>query len=347
MSLAAQDVFTDPDGTLLQNHTPNSGLGSWIVREISDYRPTISSGGYVTKDADVGRADDMICSSDLPTSLEKVTFDVTVLSIVADGSNPHINIGLFESPEQAPQNGLFMSTTARCTGDIRFDFGGLGGTPPPAPFITTYTIGTRIKCKVTVVGLQVKFYVGGVQVSTMTLPSAIGSDRTRILLSGSPAGPCGPSGIRVLRLDNLNVYQTESEPEVPEDPSSLAVTLGTRGWREVGLSWVDNSTTESGFKVEEGAGPSPGTAYVEVVSLGPDVVTHTRLIPVPVPPDVPTEKCYRVRAFSSVGNSGYSNVGCMTPLQAVGGNIISAANPVNLPYNQETGDVPTYTPQTT
>ncbi len=72
----------------------------------------------------------------------------------------------------------------------------------------------------------------------------------------------------------------------------------------IGLSWTDNSTNESGFKIEKS---QDGIAYTQVGTVGPNVVTYTHGSRLPA-----TLYYYRVRAYDSTSNSAYSNVATVT-----------------------------------
>jgi len=68
------------------------------------------------------------------------------------------------------------------------------------------------------------------------------------------------------------------------------------------LSWTDNSGNEDGFKIERCQGNNC-TNFVEIAQVGPNTTSF---------PDIgltgKTWYRYRVRAFNSAGNSGYSNI---------------------------------------
>lgn len=87
-------------------------------------------------------------------------------------------------------------------------------------------------------------------------------------------------------------------PAAPAAPSGLTASALSRS--QIRLSWVDNSTTENGFRVERCQG-SGCTAFTEIAVVGPDVTTfldggRTRN----------TVYTYRVRAFNAAGTSAYS-----------------------------------------
>lgn len=85
----------------------------------------------------------------------------------------------------------------------------------------------------------------------------------------------------------------------PTAPSSLTATAAS--FSSVTLKWADNSSNESGFRVERS---SNGVDYTEIATLGAGVTSYTNS-----GLSALTSYYYRVRAYNSTGNSGYSNVG--------------------------------------
>lgn len=80
-------------------------------------------------------------------------------------------------------------------------------------------------------------------------------------------------------------------------PTNLTATAVSSS--QIGLAWADNSSNESGFKVERSAN---GTDFSEVATVGPNVTSYT---------DgglgANTIYYYRVRAFNAAAVSAYSN----------------------------------------
>jgi hypothetical protein len=84
---------------------------------------------------------------------------------------------------------------------------------------------------------------------------------------------------------------------VPNAPSNLqSVVLSSTS---VKLTWQDNSSNESGFKIER---KLAGGGYSVVATLGSNVVTYTDN-----GLQTATTYYYRVYAYNSIGNSSYSN----------------------------------------
>jgi len=104
---------------------------------------------------------------------------------------------------------------------------------------------------------------------------------------------------KVLMSGRINAYNSiNAPPYEPALPSQL--TAGAASGNQIDLIWTDNSSDESGFKIERMTG-SEGT-YSQIATVGADVESYsdTGLSEV-------TPYYYRVSAFNSAGNSDYSN----------------------------------------
>ena len=95
-----------------------------------------------------------------------------------------------------------------------------------------------------------------------------------------------------------NATFTVSGPTVPAAPSSLAASA--QSTTQIKLTWADNSGNESGFKIERSATGSSGWSQIATVGAGVKTYTNGGLA-------ASTKYYYRVRAYNSAGNSGYSN----------------------------------------
>jgi parallel beta-helix repeat protein len=85
---------------------------------------------------------------------------------------------------------------------------------------------------------------------------------------------------------------------VPATPSSLNSNVISQN--RVDLTWTDGCNTEEGFKIER---RTPSGSWVQLQAVGINVTTYqdNNLTPA-------TSYEYRVRAYNSTGNSGYSNI---------------------------------------
>lgn len=95
---------------------------------------------------------------------------------------------------------------------------------------------------------------------------------------------------------------TTSAP--PAAPTALALTVKSSS--QINLSWTDNSSNETGFKVERS---TDGTTFTQIATTGASVKTYSNT-------GLTSKKkyYYRVRAYNAGGNSAYSSVTSATTL---------------------------------
>ena len=128
-----------------------------------------------------------------------------------------------------------------------------------------------------------------------------------------------PSIASIVRLSN-DVVPTP--PLAPSDLTANAVSSS-----QINLSWADNASNESGFRVERS---TDGTNFTEIGTLGPNVTTYasTGL-------SAATQYWYRVRAYNGTGPSGYAGPASATTLPAPPSQPPSA--PTGLTGTRQTG----------
>ena len=93
----------------------------------------------------------------------------------------------------------------------------------------------------------------------------------------------------------------------PAAPASLTATATTTS--QVNLAWTDNSSNEDGFKIERCSGNNC-TNFAQVATVGTNVRTYSN-----TGLAKNTFYTYRVRAYNSFGNSGYSNTSAARTLR--------------------------------
>jgi hypothetical protein len=101
-------------------------------------------------------------------------------------------------------------------------------------------------------------------------------------------------------------HGSPAQVTIPADPSNLtAAGISTSAIR---IEWVDNSSDEQGFKIEHCQG-STCTDFVQVATVSSNATNATIS-------GLGKNKTYRyrVRAYNSAGNSGYSNIASGTTL---------------------------------
>ena len=117
---------------------------------------------------------------------------------------------------------------------------------------------------------------------------------------------------------------TSTPSLTPIPPSNLIGTAG--GCLEIALSWADNSSNESGFKIERSQN---NISFSQIASVGANQTSYTaRQI-------TPGLRYFRVRAYNAAGNSTYSNTASATgeacptpaPTPALGGLTYNAGTP--------------------
>jgi subtilisin-like proprotein convertase family protein/transcriptional regulator CtsR len=115
--------------------------------------------------------------------------------------------------------------------------------------------------------------------------------------------------VRASNTGGDSAYSNEAAattlPNPPTAPSALTATAVSQ--TAIALRWRDNSTTETGFKLERRKGVG---SYAQIATPAVNATTYsdtTGLV-------VNTTYSYRVRAFNTGGNSAYSNEGTATTL---------------------------------
>lgn len=86
---------------------------------------------------------------------------------------------------------------------------------------------------------------------------------------------------------------------IPTAPSNLAVTVISS--TSIGLAWNDNSDNEIGFRIERSLNSESGFTQIATASSGAISYTDTGV-------SANQTYFYRVRAFNTDGNSGYTSV---------------------------------------
>lgn len=136
--------------------------------------------------------------------------------------------------------------------------------------------------------------------------SATPANVTNAILNGASAnkltGNLRPGSPNLL-LYSLIAGAVSTNP--PADPSNLTATAAASA-PEITLSWSDNSNDEDGFNIERW----DGSNYVQIASVGADVTTFTN-----TGLNYNTSYTYRVAAYNSAGNSGYTNTASATTAQ--------------------------------
>ncbi len=127
---------------------------------------------------------------------------------------------------------------------------------------------------------------------------------------GLPNPPCDADNRRTLNQTAYTVANFRVRPQVPSAPSALSATATSP--TRIDLAWTDNSTHESGFKIERSSNGTSGWVQVDTVGSGVSTYSDVGLA-------AGMTYFYRVRAYNPYGNSSYSNVAHATTLAGVAG----------------------------
>ncbi len=91
------------------------------------------------------------------------------------------------------------------------------------------------------------------------------------------------------------------QPNCTEQSFSAAAVSSS----QINLSWTDNSSNESGFKIERSTSATSGFSQIATVGANATSYSNSGL-------SASTTYYYRVRAYNSAGDSGYSNTASAT-----------------------------------
>ena len=182
--------------------------------------------------------------------------------------------------------------------------GGKPGGSASAPEITSISPTSGSSDGGTLVTINGKHFARGASVTFGGIDASGENVRNgKRMTAISPAVASGLVDVTVTNPDGLSgtlvaafTYEGQPLPE-PLPPTALNASAVSAG--QINLSWLDNSSDETGFSLER----SPdGIAFTPIASLGPDIQFYADS-----GLQAATQYFYRVRAFNGAGNSAYSN----------------------------------------
>ena len=103
---------------------------------------------------------------------------------------------------------------------------------------------------------------------------------------------------------NIATAVTQAAPALPAAPTNLAATAVSKS--QINLTWTDNATNETGFKIERCKG-STCTNFTQIATVGANVTSYSN-----TGLSANTTYRFRVRAYNASGNSAYSNIASAT-----------------------------------
>jgi titin len=109
--------------------------------------------------------------------------------------------------------------------------------------------------------------------------------------------------VRAFRADGFSGYSNEANattmPDPPLAPSGLTAKATSN--TQIDLAWKDNSSNETGFKIERKL--NSALTFTQIATVGPNVTSYSSMSLT-----ANTPYTYRVRAYNATGNSSYSNL---------------------------------------
>jgi titin len=103
-----------------------------------------------------------------------------------------------------------------------------------------------------------------------------------------------------------SAFSNEANATTGALPAPSSLIASAKSTSQITLNWTDNSTNETGFKIERKTGAT-GT-YALIATVGANVVTYSN-----TGLTVNTTYYYRIYAYNATGNSVYSNIANATP----------------------------------
>ena len=108
----------------------------------------------------------------------------------------------------------------------------------------------------------------------------------------------------LLDVSNTAIFNptlvTGSQGTPPAPPSALTAVAVSSS--QINLTWVDSDNTETGFKIERCSGEGC-TNFAQIATVGANVTTYAN-----TGLTASTSYSYRVRAYNTAGDLGYSNI---------------------------------------
>lgn len=112
-------------------------------------------------------------------------------------------------------------------------------------------------------------------------------------------------------IDDIRIYTCVVVTTTPAAPSTLTATAVSSS--QINLTWADNSTNETGFRIERSS--SSGGPYTEIATVGAGVATYSN-----TGLSAGTTYYYRVRTYNTNNVSAYSNISSAATSGSSGGN---------------------------
>jgi hypothetical protein len=189
-------------------------------------------------------------------------------------------------------------------------------TPPAAPTGLTATAISTSQINLSWTdnaANETGFYVErctGASCSSFTQIASLGANVTSYSNTGLSASTSYSYRVRAYNTGGNSGYSntasatTQAAPTVPAAPTNLIATAASKS--QINLTWTDNATNETGFKIERCKG-STCTNFAQIATVGANVTSYSS-----TGLSSNTTYRFRVRAYNATGNSSYSNIAAAT-----------------------------------
>ncbi len=148
---------------------------------------------------------------------------------------------------------------------------------------------------------------GGTRINNFSNPNVLFAGyATGISYELDPANSADNARSMNNTADTVAAFRAAAPTAPPAAPASLGASPASSS--QVNLSWSDNASDETGFRIERSA---DGVAFSEIATVGSNVTAYssTGLA-------AATWYWYRVRAYNGAGNSNYSNTSSVQTMAA-------------------------------
>lgn len=140
---------------------------------------------------------------------------------------------------------------------------------------------------------------GGTRINNFSNPNVLyGGYATGISYELDPANSADNARSMNNTADTVAAFRAAAATTPPASPTALGASAVSSS--QVNLSWSDNATDESGFRIERSA---DGVGFTEIATVGTNVTSYSS-----TGLNASTWYWYQVRAYNSAGNSAYTNM---------------------------------------
>jgi hypothetical protein len=139
---------------------------------------------------------------------------------------------------------------------------------------------------------------GGTRINNFSNPNVFyGGYATGISYELDPANSADNARSMNNTADTVAAFRAAAATTPPAAPTALGAAALSSS--QINLSWTDNATDETGFRIERSA---DGVGFSEIATVGANVTSYSS-----AGLNAGTWYWYRVRAYNGAGNSAYTN----------------------------------------